>query len=145
MSIEEQIRERLKKVEALYFGAATTGERDAAEAALRRLRAKLDETGRTDPPIELKFSLPDQWSVRLFVALCRRYGLKPFRYPRQRFTTVMVKGPRNFLETVLWPQFHALHTDLRQYLEATTERVIRDTVHGDVSDAATAAEPASLR
>jgi hypothetical protein len=145
MSIEEQIRERLKKVEALYFGAATTGERDAAEAALRRLKAKLDEAGRSDPPIELKFSLPDQWSVRLFIALCRRYGLKPFRYPRQRFTTVMVKGPRNFLETVLWPQFNAVHADLRQYLEATTERVIRDTVHGDVSDAATEAEPASLR
>jgi hypothetical protein len=25
---------------------------------------------------EMKFSLPDQWSVRLFVALCRRYGLR---------------------------------------------------------------------
>ena len=145
MSIEDQIRERLKKVEALYFGGTTTGERDAAEAALRRLKAKLDEAGRSDPPIELKFSLPDQWSVRLFIALCRRYGLKPFRYPRQRFTTVMVKGPRSFLQTVLWPQFNAVHTDLRQYLEETTERVIRDTVHADVSDAATAAEPASLR
>ena len=32
MSIEDQLRERLKKVEALYFGATTTGERGAAEA-----------------------------------------------------------------------------------------------------------------
>jgi hypothetical protein len=23
----------------------------------------------------MKFSLPDQWSVRLFIALCRRYGI----------------------------------------------------------------------
>jgi hypothetical protein len=37
MLVEEQLRERLKKVEALYFGATTAGERDAAEAAAERL------------------------------------------------------------------------------------------------------------
>src|SRR6266550_42230 len=84
MLIEDQLRERLKKVEALYFGATTAGERDAAEAAAERLKAKLEEASRRDPPIEMKFSLPDQWSVRLFIALCRRYGVRPFRYPRQR-------------------------------------------------------------
>ena len=56
MSIEDQLRERLKKVEALYFGAATAGERVGAEAALARLKAKLDETGRSHPPIEMKFT-----------------------------------------------------------------------------------------
>jgi hypothetical protein len=78
MSIEDQLRERLKKVEALYFGATTEGERGAAEAAVERLKAKLDEVSRRDPPIEMKFSLPDEWSVRLFIALCRRYGVRPF-------------------------------------------------------------------
>ena len=89
MLIEDQLRERLKKVEALYFGATTAGERDAAEAAAERLKAKLEEACRRDPSIEMKFSLPDQWSVRLFIALCRRYGIRPFRYPRQRSTTIM--------------------------------------------------------
>jgi hypothetical protein len=145
MSIEDQIRERLKKVEALYFGATTAGEREAAQAAALRLKAKLDDAGRSDPSIEMKFSLPDQWSVRLFTALCRRYGLRPFRRPRQRTTTVMVRGPRRFLESVLWPQFNALHADLWQYLEATTQRVIRETVHADIADAETAVEPTSLR
>ncbi|MCP1750328.1 hypothetical protein ABIF14_001733 [Bradyrhizobium elkanii] len=68
MRIEDQLRDRLKKVEALYFGAATAGERDAAEAAAELLKAKLEEVNRRDPPIEMKFSLPDQWSVRLFIA-----------------------------------------------------------------------------
>jgi hypothetical protein len=45
MPIEEQLRERLKK-EALYFA----GERDAAEAAAERLKAKLEEACRRDPP-----------------------------------------------------------------------------------------------
>ena len=90
MLIEEQLRERLKKVEALYFGATTAGER---EAAAERLKAKLEEACRRDPAVEMKFSLPDQWSVRLFIALCRRYGIPPFRYPRQRSTTIMVRAP----------------------------------------------------
>jgi hypothetical protein len=50
MRIEDQLRDRLKKVEALYFGAATAGERDAAEAAAERLKAKLEEVSLRDPP-----------------------------------------------------------------------------------------------
>ena len=145
MSIEDQLRERLKKVEALYFGAISDGERGAAEAAAERLKAKLDEVSRRDPPIEMKFSLPDQWSARLFIALCRRYGVRPFRYPRQRSTTVMVKAPRRFFDTVVWRQFSELHTDLWLYFEQTTERLIREAIHADPADAETAVEPASLR
>ncbi len=107
MLIEDQLRERLKKVEALYFGATTAGERDAAEAAAERLKAKLEEACRRDPPIEMKF--------RLFIALCRRYGIRPFRYPRQRSTTIMVRAPRRFFDTVVWRQFFDLHTDLWLY------------------------------
>ena len=43
MTIEDQLRERLRKVEALYFGATSAGEREAARAAAERLRAKLEE------------------------------------------------------------------------------------------------------
>jgi hypothetical protein len=93
----------------------------------------------------MKFSLPDQWSVRLFIALCRRHGVRPFRYPRQRSTTIMVRAPRHFFETVVWRQFSELHTDLWLYFEQTTERLTREAIHADTADAETAFEPASLR
>ena len=64
------------------FGATTAGERGAANAAAERLKAKLAEASRLDPPVEMKFTMPDQWSARLFIALCRRYGFRPFRYAR---------------------------------------------------------------
>ena len=48
------------------------------------------------------------WAVRLFVALCRRYGFRPYRYPRQRRTTLMVRAPRRFVEAVVWRQFSEL-------------------------------------
>ena len=141
MRIEDQLRERLRKVEALFFGAATAGEREAAGAAARRLRAKLEEAAHSDPAILIRFTMPDQWSVRLFVALCRRYGFSPFRYPRQRSTTVMVKAPARLFEELVWREFNELHADLAAYLDQTTARLIRETVHADVDDAETAPEP----
>jgi hypothetical protein len=136
MSIEDRLRERLEKAERLFFGAATTGERDAAEAAIERLKAKLAESARQDPAVEMKFSLPDAWSVKLFVALCRRYGLQPYRYARQRRTTVMVRAPRAYFDAVVWQPFSVLHVDLLLFFEETTERLIREAVHGDTADAA---------
>ena len=120
--IEEQLREKLRKIEALYFGAGTAGEREAAGAASERLKERLAEIGRRDPAVEMQFSMPDPWAVRLFAALCRRYGIRPYRYPRQRHTTIMVRAPRGFFETVVWRQFSELHEDLWRHLEATTEQ-----------------------
>ena len=96
MSTESQLREKLRKIEALFAGAGTAGERLAAEAALERVRERLGELSRQDPSIEMQFSMPDQWSRHLFLALCRRYGLKPYRYYRQRRNTVMVQGAEAF-------------------------------------------------
>ncbi len=135
MSDEAQLREKLRKIEALFAGAGTEGERLAAEAARDRIRARLGEQGARDPAIEMQFSLPDQWSRRLFLALCRRYGLMPYRRARQRLTTVMLRVPQGFAEQVLWPEFQELNRALMQYLDEVTMRVIRETVHGDAGEA----------
>jgi len=135
VSDEAQLREKLRKIEALFAGAGTEGERLAAEAARDRIRARLGEQGARDPAIEMQFSLPDQWSRRLFLALCRRYGLMPYRRARQRLTTVMLRVPQGFAEQVLWPEFRELNKALMQYLDEVTMRVIREAVHGDAGEA----------
>jgi hypothetical protein len=135
MTGEAQLREKLRKIEALFAGAGTVGERIAAEAALERVRARLAELERRDQPIEMQFSLPDQWSRRLFLALCRRYGLRPYRLYRQRVTTVMLRVPKGFVDQVLWPEFQELDAALMQYLNEVTTRIIRDEVHRDTSEA----------
>lgn len=136
MSVEDQLRDKLQKIEALFAGAATPGERDAAEAALERVRARLAELEQQDPPVEMQFSMPDQWSRQLFLALSRRYGLRPYRYHRQRRTTVMLRVPRRFVDQVLWPEFQELDTVLARYLSEVTLRIIREQVHTDASEAA---------
>ncbi|MCB2055158.1 MAG: hypothetical protein KDE35_13065 [Geminicoccaceae bacterium] len=129
------LQDKLRKIEALFAGAGTPGERNAAEAALARLRARLAERQAAEPAIEFRFSLVDEWSRRLFLALCRRYGLEPYRLRRQRHTTVMVRIPTSFCEQILWPEFEALDTELRRYLAEVTETLIRDAVFADSSEA----------
>ena len=114
---ERELIEKLRLVENLFAGAATEGERDAAANAIDRIRRRLEEMERTDPAVEYKFSLRDMWARRLFVALLRRYGIRPYRYPRQRYTTVMVKVPASFVEKVLWPEFKELNQVLNTYLK----------------------------
>ena len=102
MTTEQQLRERLRKISALFEGAATAGEREAAAAAIERVKQSL--AALPEPPVEFRMTLPDRWQRRLFAALCRRYGLNPYRYKGQRYTTVVVKAPRSFAERTLWPE-----------------------------------------
>lgn len=57
MSTESQLREKLRKIEALFASAGTAGERLAAEAALGRVRERLAELGRQDPSIDTRFHM----------------------------------------------------------------------------------------
>ena len=135
VTTEPQLREKLRKITALFESAATAGERQAAAAAIERIRKGLDAALETQPLPETRFSLVDQWQRRLFSALCRRYGLEPYRYKGQRYTTVMVRVPRSFVNTTLWPEYLDLQEALHSYLNEATERIIREEVYGDTGEA----------
>ncbi|MGC8550706.1 MAG: hypothetical protein ACP5M4_13510 [Acidobacteriaceae bacterium] len=135
MTTEHELREKLRKISALFEGAATAGERDAAAAALDRVREALRAAESVERPIEMVFRLPDRWNRRLFLALCRRYGLRPYRYPRQRYSTVMVRAPESFINRTLWPEYLEISRALEEYLNEATEQIIRDEVFGDADEA----------
>ena len=142
---EQQLRERLRKIAALFDGAITVGEREAAAAALRRVKQSLDTlnpSGRpspsadfAEPLVEMQFSLSDRWQRLLLSALCRRYGLTPYRYRRQRYTTLMVRVKRSFLDRILWPEYVELRDALDEYLAAATDRIIREEIFNDAREA----------
>jgi hypothetical protein len=90
------------------------------------------------------FSIPDSWSRQLFIALCRRYGISPFRYRRMHRQTVIITAPRSFIEHVLWPEFRELSAALSAYLAEITEKLIREEVHGETADAEERDEPGRL-
>ncbi len=69
MITEQQLRDKLRKISALFEGATTPGERNAAAAAIDRVKTALAGMLRTEQPIEMQFSLSDNWQRRLFSAL----------------------------------------------------------------------------
>ncbi len=135
LTTEQELRQKLRKIAALFEGATTAGERDAAAAALNRVRAALSAAEKTEQTIEISFRLPDRWSRRLFLALCRRYGLRPYRYPRQRHSTVVLRVPKSFINETLWPEYLEISRALDDYLNEATERIIREEVFGDAEEA----------
>lgn len=141
MNVDELI-ERLLKIEALHAGSTTPGERIASEEALRRILARLEALA--DEPQEFQFTLTSRWSQKLFVALARRYGLKPFRRRRQHSTTIMLAVKRRFLEETFIPQFNALYQELGKHFDEIAETIIERAVHRDLTEAPEVAEPKQL-
>jgi hypothetical protein len=135
LTTEQELREKLRKIAALFEGATTPGEREAAAAAIQRVRSALREAERTEKTLETIFRLPDRWNRRLFTALCRRYGLRPYRYPRQRYSTVVLRAPASFINGTLWPEFLQIKSALDEYLNEATERIIREEVFGNSEEA----------
>lgn len=128
---EEQLIEKLRKIEALYARTHHAGERMAAEAARDRLRARLAELESVEAVQEFQFSLADPWARALFVALLRRYNLRPYRYRGQRHSTVMFRVAPSFLQDVLEPEFNEFRRSLHAHLHSVTQRVIAQAIGGD--------------
>ena len=144
MNDDAALRDKLRKIEALFAGAATAGEKAAAGAAADRIRARLREEEKREKPVEIRFSLADPWARHMFIALCRRYGLRPYRYPRMRRQSVIVRAPETFVNTILWPEFEEINAALGEYLAVVTDRVIRESVFRDTGEAEEVTKPARL-
>ena len=131
---EQRLIEKLQRIEALFAGAATPGEREAAAQARDRIRGRLLEQQKTDPPVEFSFKLQDRWSHKLFIALLRRYQIRPYRYRGQRYTTIMSRVPTRFVNETLWPEFQQLNRTLASFLSDMTDRVISQGIEADMAE-----------
>ena len=76
---EARLVAKLKALEALFAGAATDGERTAAAYARDRMLERLAELSKREPEVEYQFTVSNEWSRKLFIALVRRYELRPYR------------------------------------------------------------------
>ena len=107
------------------------GERAAAGAAMDRLQRRNRDQG---PETEFRFSLSELWSVRLFVAVCRKHGLRPFRHTRQRRTTVMVLARERQFDHAVRAEFSKLRIELELYFQDVTDHLITRAMGSDGAD-----------
>ena len=131
---EAKLREKLARIEALFAGATTDGERIAAAEARKRIQLRLQVAEQHDAPVEYRFTATDTWSRKVLIALLRRYDLKPYRYRGQRHTTVMVKVPKSFVNDTLWPEYQQIAAAMHSYIDQVTDRIVADVIHRDASE-----------
>ena len=135
MSLEGTLIEKLRKLEALHAGTKVDGEREAARRAAERIRERLAEIRSREKDELWQYRVDDRWHRKLFVAVCRRYGLKPYRERGQRHSSIMVRMPAGFRKSTFEPHYFALSNEITQELDALTDRVIREAIDEAVSDA----------
>lgn len=134
---------KLERIEALHAGASTEGERIAAEEARLRIRMKIDRLAAETPVVELRFAIHNPWSRQLFTSLLRRYGVQPYRYPRQKRQTIMAKLPESAVGD-LWREFCELDDALRGHLDQLAMAIIARAISPDISEAAEVRELGEL-
>lgn len=103
MEQEDVVRELRKNeqvVAAQWCGPA--GARQPL-AELHKLRDELKQKEGND--YELTLTGLERQSQVVALMLCERYGLRAFRRKGQRKTTLIVRGPKRFVEDAFWPVF----------------------------------------
>ena len=65
------------------------------------------------------------------MALCRKHGVTPYRYPRQRRTTVMVRTNKADFERTIATEFRMLHRELTRYFDEMVDHLIADAMKSD--------------
>jgi hypothetical protein len=136
----EHLLERIKKIEALISRAGTDGEKNAALTAKERILKKYPELETHKNPTEYRLSTGSQWNKKLLLAICRKYGVKPYRYHRQKYTTVMVRINEEFLNKILWKEYEEYSELLNKLIEEITNDLINkihqhedeDIIHGNL-------------
>ncbi len=125
MSEDSDLKAKLAKLEALFRRAGSPGEKSAAGAAIERLQGRLAGSGeKREPEVELQHSLPDVWSAELFRAVCRKHGVRPYRYRRQRRTTVMVRAREREFDRRAWQECRRLHDELADCFNDVTDHLV---------------------
>lgn len=132
MSDEQRLKEKLRAIEALVAGTTHDGERDAAANARQRIIERLVAV-MAETPLEWQFTV-DRYQRQLLIALARRYDLKPYRYNRQRYSTLIIRAPERFLRETFLPEYERMVDVLGNHLAELTQRVVAEVLSGDLSE-----------
>jgi hypothetical protein len=111
---------------------ATGGQSGAAAAEI--YQGRLREWRAREGDEESCFTVPEGVVQRVFVGLCQRYGLTPYRRPRQKRSTLCVRAPQGFVDALFWPQFAALAKLVDFTVVSSVERVVQAWSGRPISD-----------
>lgn len=142
MKDEAKLAEGLRAIELELAGPPERGAPQTSDSARLRIMARLSEAEGREAVAECRMSAPDPWSHRLLLALFSRYGIKTYRYRRQRLSAINAKLAPTFAQEVLVPAFNRSLELLHEHLTDVTARVVAQAFNSDVEASAVVdAEP----
>lgn len=130
---------KIQKIQALIDRTSSEGERQAAERAKQRLHERLHEDS-IQVPVEYRVASHSKWEKTLFTAVCKKNGLIPYRYSRQKHTTTMVRVNKSTMDNVLWPQYIKYAGILREMVDTIAFDLIDKIYAGDKEETIIAGE-----
>ena len=92
-------------------------------------RVQLARWREREPDVEVRMSVPTPASQRVLIAVCARYGLRLYRLPRQRDSSMCVQAPSGFMREVLHPLLQAMAQIVEEAAHQTTMRIIDGWSH----------------
>ncbi len=105
--------------------------RKVQELMAEEMKSAMQEILRREAEVEYKFSLQDSWSVQLFTAVAKKYGITPYRAHGQKAQTVMIRASKTVVDEQLWPEFNRLCDRLHHALHTATDDLIAETLGAD--------------
>ena len=119
------IFEKIKKIEALIERAGSDGERQSAILAKERLEKFTEQE-----EVEYSIHTQDMWHKKLFLAICHKHNLKPYRQYKQKYTTTMLRISKLFINEVIWPEYLKYAKILEELVDEVTAEII-SKIHKD--------------
>jgi len=123
--------DKLQKIQALYLGALTPGEKAAAAHAMTNIQNKLESYKHQERVTEWKFGVNNYFEKRLLKAIFNKYGIETYRYSGQRHTTLNAKTTDTIVNEVVWPQYQEMAKVLRDHFDKLTNEVIKEALGED--------------
>lgn len=121
--------QRLRLVEAASVADAVPAGPDVASW----VRARLAETRAREPDVEVVLAIPSEPYARVFLLLCRRYGIDVYRRSKRREARLMVRVPDSFEQTVMRPLYAAIADAVETYLIEVADHATRAAFDLDVT------------
>jgi hypothetical protein len=92
---------------------------------------QLKEWRQRERHTEHRLTIPTTASQHLLALVCARFGLRVYRRPRLRSSTLCVEAPAGFVREVLWPVFETMAHIIEDAADATTSRIMQQWSRGE--------------
>jgi hypothetical protein len=135
---ERKLRMKLEKIERLYNGATTDGEKEASEMALKRIKEailslrkeRVDDTEKKNFAIKLSYNDRDNELVRIISALSYKYRVNAqIKYSKTSQTifffqtTLLEKEAIIFLATKIREEYNSQSKEIQQKIKSLYDSI----------------------